>query len=79
MSKEKKVKDPQTTTKRALRLLLINGVLWVWCSYILAFLDKTVIADLPEKMVLDDYCYLTKSQAALYEKTLNTLKKLEKS
>ena len=33
--------------------------------------DKTVIADLPEKMVLDDYCYLTKSQAALYEKTLN--------
>ncbi|MBO5947979.1 DEAD/DEAH box helicase [bacterium] len=35
--------------------------------------DKSVIADLPEKMVLDDYCYLTKSQAALYEKTLNTM------
>ncbi len=35
--------------------------------------DKTIIDDLPEKMVLDEYCYLTKNQAALYEKTLNTL------
>ena len=35
--------------------------------------DKTIINDLPEKMVLDEYCYLTKMQAALYEKTLNTL------
>ncbi|MBQ3641041.1 DEAD/DEAH box helicase, partial [bacterium] len=35
--------------------------------------DKTIIDDLPEKMVLDEYCYLTKAQAALYEKTLNTL------
>lgn len=35
--------------------------------------DKTIIDDLPEKMVLDEYCYLTKTQAALYEKTLNAL------
>ncbi len=35
--------------------------------------DKTIIDDLPEKMVLDEYCYLTKPQAALYEKTLNSL------
>ena len=35
--------------------------------------DKTIIDDLPEKMVLDEYCYLTKTQAALYEKTLNSL------
>lgn len=35
--------------------------------------DKTIINDLPEKMVLDDYCYLSKPQAALYEKTLNEL------
>ncbi len=35
--------------------------------------DKSIIDDLPEKMVLDEYCYLTKTQAALYEKTLNTL------
>lgn len=35
--------------------------------------DKTIIDDLPEKVVLDEYCYLTKTQAALYEKTLNSL------
>ncbi|MBE7706591.1 MAG: DEAD/DEAH box helicase [Cyanobacteria bacterium SIG30] len=33
--------------------------------------DKTIISDLPEKIVLDEYCYLTKSQALLYEKVLN--------
>lgn len=35
--------------------------------------DKHVISDLPEKMVLDDYCYLSKPQAVLYEKTLNEM------
>lgn len=35
--------------------------------------DKHVITDLPEKMVLNDYCYLSKSQAVLYEKTLNEM------
>ncbi len=35
--------------------------------------DKNVITDLPEKMVLNDYCYLSKSQAVLYEKTLNEM------
>ena len=34
---------------------------------------KNVISDLPEKMVLNDYCYLAKSQAVLYEKTLNEM------
>ena len=33
--------------------------------------DKNVISDLPEKLVLNDYCYLAKPQAILYEKTLN--------
>ncbi|MGN0006429.1 MAG: DEAD/DEAH box helicase [Candidatus Gastranaerophilaceae bacterium] len=33
--------------------------------------DKSVISDLPEKVVMDEYCYLTKTQAALYESTLN--------
>ena len=32
--------------------------------------DKTIISDLPEKVVLDDYCYLTKAQVALYERIL---------
>ncbi|MCI1274408.1 MAG: DEAD/DEAH box helicase [Clostridiaceae bacterium] len=35
--------------------------------------DKHVITDLPEKMVLNDYCYLSKPQAILYEKTLNEM------
>ena len=35
--------------------------------------DKAVISDLPDKMVLNDYCYLAKSQAVLYEKTLNEM------
>ena len=33
--------------------------------------DKTIISDLPEKVVLDEYCYLTKMQAALYERVLS--------
>ena len=35
--------------------------------------DKTVISDLPDKMVINDYCYLAKPQAILYEKTLNEM------
>lgn len=35
--------------------------------------DKNVITDLPEKLVLNEYCYLSKSQAALYEKVLNEM------
>lgn len=35
--------------------------------------DKSVISDLPEKMVINEYCYLTKPQAMLYEKTLNEM------
>ncbi len=32
--------------------------------------DKTIISDLPEKVVLDELCYLTKAQVALYERIL---------
>src|SRR5574344_2134433 len=35
--------------------------------------DKKVISDLPDKVVINDYCYLTKPQAMLYEKTLNEM------
>lgn len=35
--------------------------------------DKHVITDLPEKLVMNDYCYLSKPQAILYEKTLNEM------
>jgi SNF2 family DNA or RNA helicase/uncharacterized Zn finger protein len=41
--------------------------------------DKTIISDLPDKIVFDEYCYLSKEQAALYEKTLeNSFKELDK-
>ncbi len=32
--------------------------------------DKSIIDDLPDKIIIDEFCYLTKDQAALYEKTL---------
>jgi len=35
--------------------------------------DKNVISDLPDKMVMNDYCYLEKAQAILYEKTLEEM------
>ncbi len=35
--------------------------------------DKSVISDLPDKVVINDYCYLTKAQTMLYEKTLNDM------
>ena len=40
--------------------------------------DKKIIDDLPEKIVFDEYCYLTPEQAALYESTLNSTMKLVK-
>ncbi|MCD8378161.1 MAG: DEAD/DEAH box helicase [Candidatus Gastranaerophilales bacterium] len=35
--------------------------------------DKSVISDLPDKVVINDYCYLTKAQTLLYEKTLSDM------
>jgi SNF2 family DNA or RNA helicase/uncharacterized Zn finger protein len=42
--------------------------------------DKNVIADLPEKVINDSYCFLTKSQTALYQKVIdNILDEIKKS
>ncbi len=38
-------KKKRTTTKCVVWCCLINGIAWVWCSYILAFLGKTDIAE----------------------------------
>ncbi len=35
--------------------------------------DKSIISDLPDKMLFDEYCYLTESQAALYEKVIQSI------
>jgi len=42
--------------------------------------DKNIINDLPDKIITECYCPLTKTQAALYEDTIDkTLNKIEKS
>ena len=43
--KQQKRTSLKTTTKRALWFCLGNGVGWVWCSYALAFLGRTEIAE----------------------------------
>ena len=37
--------DWATTMKKIVWVCLVNGILWVWCSYILAALDKIQIAE----------------------------------
>lgn len=34
-----------TTSKQLIWLFAINGVIWIWCSYVLAFLGKDQIAE----------------------------------
>ena len=43
--KKKKSKKYVTYTKRWLTFILINGVIWVYLSYILAFMDRPQIAE----------------------------------
>jgi superfamily II DNA or RNA helicase len=41
--------------------------------------DKNIISDLPDKIEIDEYCTLTKEQAALYTKTYEQLMEMLKS
>ena len=43
--KKKKAKKYITYTKRWLTFILINGVIWVYLSYVLAFMDRPQIAE----------------------------------
>ena len=43
--KKKKGKRYITYTKRWLTFILINGVIWVYLSYVLAFMDRPQIAE----------------------------------
>ena len=44
--KSRKTKKQKAgTTKKVIWVCLINGFAWVWCSYILAYLDKMQIAE----------------------------------
>ncbi len=40
----KKLQKPETT-KRVIWVCLLNGFAWVWCSYLLAYLDKPQTAE----------------------------------
>lgn len=44
-SKETDDKKKMETMKKVVWVCLANGIAWVWCSYILAYLDKTQIAE----------------------------------
>jgi uncharacterized Zn finger protein/superfamily II DNA or RNA helicase len=35
--------------------------------------DKAIISDLPDKVTFDEYCYLTKEQAAVYQNVVETI------
>lgn len=41
----RKARKPFTTMKWVVLFSLLNGYVWVWCSYILAFMDKYTIAE----------------------------------
>lgn len=34
-----------STSKQLLWILVINGILWIWCSYVLAFMGRDQIAE----------------------------------
>ncbi|MBF0467141.1 MAG: DEAD/DEAH box helicase family protein [Nitrospirae bacterium] len=60
----------------------INQLKKVTAPFILRRLktDKSIITDLPDKIVFDEYCYLTKDQAALYQQVVDkTMKEIEES
>lgn len=44
----------KTTTKRVVWFCLGNGVLWVWCSYILAYLNRIEIAESLSKIAITE-------------------------
>lgn len=34
-----------STSKKVIWLLTINGIMWIWCTYLLAWFDKVQIAE----------------------------------
>lgn len=46
--------DRFSTMKKVVWLCLVNGILWVWCSYILAALDKVQIAEELSKVAVTE-------------------------
>ena len=56
----------KTTMKRVVWFCLGNGVAWVWCSYLLAYLGRSAIAESLSKVAITEIigvvlCYALKS------------------
>ncbi len=54
LNEEKAHAELVSTMKKLVWLCLINGILWVWFSYILAALDKTQIAEELSKVAVTE-------------------------
>lgn len=65
----KRERKSPTTTKRVVWFCLGNGVAWVWCSYILAYLGRAEIAESLSKVALTEIVavVLTYSIKSLFE------------
>lgn len=44
----------KTTTKKVVGVCLLNGCLWVWCSYLLAYLGRAEIAESLSKVAITE-------------------------
>ena len=56
----------KTTMKRVVWFCLGNGVAWVWCSYLLAYLGRSAIVESLSKVAITEIigvvlCYALKS------------------
>ena len=66
---ERGKREKSTTTKKVVWFCLGNGVAWVWCSYILAYLGRAEIAESLSKVALTEIVavVLTYSLKSLFE------------
>lgn len=66
---EKGKREQSTTSKKVVWFCLGNGVAWVWCSYILAYLGRAEIAESLSKVALTEIVavVLTYSLKSLFE------------
>ena len=66
---ERGKREQSTTSKRVVWFCLGNGVAWVWCSYILAYLGRAEIAESLSKVALTEIVavVLTYSLKSLFE------------
>ena len=66
---ERGKREKSTTTKKVVWFCLGNGVAWVWCSYILAYLGRTEIAESLSKVALTEIVavVLTYAVKSLFE------------